>query len=440
MLSSRRRACLASAIAFVGLFGPNSMAGTYTWTGSGPDNFFGDQQNWSPQAVPGQSDSVVFNSAANVSAGSIDGLFVGGITNSGSLDLAGAFGVQNGTVTNTGTMMLSGTYGGGLDFVSSTLDNQGTIIVGSTSLLAHVNSIAGNGSVTLEGGELLSAGGTFTNSTNTIDGYGSISVGTGKLVNQATITADSAGGTLLIAAGSCMNSGTLLALSGSTLNDAAALTNTGTLHAAAGGTIALGGPTSGGSVTGGGTVTGGFNLANTTVAPGDLPAVPAMLTLSGGTTNFGSGGEYVWKTDSLPAASAIAGAGTDFDLLRLGKVTFSATPSQPFTIKLVSLSSSGVPGAISGVDSGQPYTWAIASFSSTNGTFNPAAFAFDTSAFPGINPSGVSISLDTTNDLIDLTVIPEPAASAAILLTASVFSQRRRRHRHAGGVVRCSSM
>jgi hypothetical protein len=51
MLSSRRRACLASAIAFVGLFGPNSMAGTYTWTGSGPDNFFGDQQNWSPQAV-----------------------------------------------------------------------------------------------------------------------------------------------------------------------------------------------------------------------------------------------------------------------------------------------------------------------------------------------------------------------------------------------------
>jgi autotransporter-associated beta strand protein len=116
------------------------------------------------------------------------------------------------------------------------------------------------------------------------------------------------------------------------------------------------------TLAGGGDVSGAVTVApGAAVSPG---SGVGTLSITGG-ASLSSGGMYDWQ---LLDAAGTAGDTAGWDVLSVGGfLDITATPEEPFTINLWSLSAPGTDGAAAGFDPSQSGSWTIATASGVAG-------------------------------------------------------------------------
>lgn len=192
--------------------------------------------------------------------------------------------------------------------LTGTLNNPGQIHLNSLGNLT--NLIAGSGGLTLSGGGEIHLSGhinnriygvtgptTLTNADHTIRGYGQIGANQLNLINQATITADTAGNTLSIdTSDGLTNSGLIQAIDGGDLLfNGSAITNLpgGSIHSATGSSVRFATVTlSNGHLTGSGTIRNSVSSTfhGLSLAPGTTLGIDnaTSATFSGTLNNAGT--------------------------------------------------------------------------------------------------------------------------------------------------------
>jgi autotransporter-associated beta strand protein len=350
-------------------------------------------------------------------------------------------GTSTGTIKKLGasTLTLSGTnsgFSGGfyisegtINFASNTAAGTGGLDLGSSNATAafstaaptlnRLESDSTSSRVSLAAGTTLTLNQTAsTLFRGQIQGSGAlVKTGSGTLrldqastfVGGTTITA----GTVIAANNAALGTGGIT-LNGSTsqlkLDSSALLANTITFGA------------SGGRLGGSGTFASNVVIGtNTVVAPGSSIGTLAFtngLTLS-------PGGSY-----DVEIQSATGGAGTGWDTLQVtGALTFNSTVGSPFTLNLISLTSTGSLGNVSNFSSGTNYSWAIASATSFVG-FNPATMSVNLTNFTNpMNGGGFWLSTSGTNLMLNFTPVPEPSTWALMIAGLGAAAYRRFRRR-----------
>jgi hypothetical protein len=262
-----------------------------TWTGSVSD-LWSDASNWMPNTVPNSSSaSVTINTATNnpvlinINA-TIANLAIGS-TSAVSLDdnqsLTIAGGGSGGVISNAGTITLN-----------STGDN-------TELLLSSTVSLSGGGTVNMSNeiqNLILGNGATLTNVNNTIEGAGQIGAGTSlTLINQGTIDANVSNSLTINTTSTVTNSGTLEATNGGTLALQSTVNNSGTiLSTGSGSVVNLSGSTiTGGTLT---TTSGGAMYSNNSTLSG--------LTISTGSTVTTSDNNTTTLTGTITNNGTIA--------------------------------------------------------------------------------------------------------------------------------------
>lgn len=345
--------------------------------------------------------------------GGNDTSFGGAVSGSGALFKQGAGNlILGGTTANTfsGGVTLAG---GTITLAKANALGTGPVaITGGTLNLSNYN--LGAGTVTLQGGNIVSASGALTASSYQFQsGTVSASLGGGGLLTK------SGGGTVTLTGANLYTGGTLITGGRLTINN---LTGSGTGSGAV--TIA-----NGGDLTGRGSISGSvFNTAGGSLSPGD----PV------GQLNIGSGvlaGGSTLRWEIKDAASA---AGAGWDILNVaGGLNVTATSANQAFINVVSFTLGDTPGLVSNFDPSQSYLWTILRTGSGI-TFAPGeteltVFQLMTSGFS--NPlNGGTFALALANGGRDLnvsftpgpTTVPEPSRMAFVTLAACCFIYGRR--------------
>ncbi len=215
--------------------------------------------------------------------------FLTGATLNGNLDMASSFSLQrvsagglvlNGTISLANQSVLSFEGAGGLS-------GNGSIVLGATGGTDNRIYFDGNGITTLAAGTIVRG------HSGTIGGQINIG-GTQTLVNNGTINAELAGGTINIAESALVNNGLLRAQAG-TLNVGVPLSGVGTLQVDA---------------------TGAMNLANGAKTQGQLLMGAAGAALNLGTGNLTINGDYTnagaGTGNAFNRRAGVSGAGQIF--------------------------------------------------------------------------------------------------------------------------------
>lgn len=148
-----------------------------------------------------------------------------------------------------------------------------------------------------------------------------------------------------------------------------------------------------------------------TVAPGDSPG-----TLTVGSATWGAGGQYSWE---INAAAGGAGVDPGWDRLSVsGTLEVTATPADPFTVRLVSLTLANTAGAVHDFDDTQVYRWEIATAAGGIVGFEMAKFALDRGSFANQALGNFSLGQDGTTIYVSFTPVPEPAGIALVVSVA----------------------
>jgi len=120
---------------------------------------------------------------------------------------------------------------------------------------------------------------------------------------------------------------------------------------------------------------------------------------------FNPGASYTWEIND---------AVTNWDLLDVaGLLDVESSGTNPFTVKIVSLTPSSTPGPLKNFVNTSNYTWIIASATAGISNFNAAAFAVDASAFSNAVSGTFGIAQLGTNLVVQYTaplVVPAPVA------------------------------
>ena len=245
-------------------------------------NQFGSAITGGTINTTGSGALVAFASAAN---------FLNGVTLGGRMDMASAFALQrvtNGLTLNSGTVEIANQSV--LSFEgTSTLAGNGTIVLGSVGGLSNRIYFDGNGITTF------AAGTTVRGHSGSIGGQINIG-GTQTLVNNGTVNAELAGGTISFTESALVNNGLVRAQAG-TMNVGVALSGSGSLQVDATGVMNLGA----GAKTQGTLAMGAVGAA--------LNLNTGNLTLSGDYTNagWGSGNSFNRRAGVTGAALIVAG-------------------------------------------------------------------------------------------------------------------------------------
>lgn len=191
---------------------------------------------------------------------------------------------------------------------------------------------------------------------------------------------------------------------------------------------------------GGGTLSGSGPFAtpitvgpNAVLAPGNSPGT---MTFTSGLTLAG-GGTLEFEVQS---ATGVAGTGYDLVSVSSGDLEITATSGNKFTLRLISLNSGGLAGAVSDFSSNTAYSWLLFRANSTDGIngfdgIDPDAFAINVDDF--VNGLGGGIftlveGMDGSNPALFLNFTPVPEPSTYALMAAglgAVFLAWRRKQR-----------
>ena len=364
------------------LVGVANMNSPFSWTGAAADNKWSTSGNWSTSAVPGPSDTAIFNgnctgSNCNVTVDSVQS--VAGInmnsTYTGIITQTNAL-----TVGASHFTMAGGTFNGGagaLTITGNLNQTSGTITAGAQTI-----SVAGNVSTQTI---------TLTGSTFVLNGAGAQTVTAGSALAFAALTVQN-GGLLTLSGLTPSTSGTL------TLNNAAGSLS-GTINATGNVTATA---YSGGS--------GTINVSNpsgaaTETLTGAVNALWPSLTLAtnAGTTINLSGtidlaNNFIYTTGTVVAGAStvrlVSNASQTFDP---GSISFS-------TLKFMktggTVTASGTPSAATfvqdeGTTGGATYTGGAVNVSTSATTTATTGVASATSTFV-VNATGATVAVSSS--------------------------------------------
>ncbi len=335
-------AIVAAAMLCEFLLGPPTVARAAavnaTWNGG--NGFWNVANNWSPTGVP--------NNGSNTYSVFIDN----GKGDNATVTIPTFVfpTISNLTVDSGNTLILSDnlylTIAGGTG--AGSINDAGTISIGSTGDPTSISLSGANSSFTLSGGGIVSMSNnannqfygtgsqTLTNSlTNTIEGSGQIGVGVGNqqiaLINNGTIDATQSVALTVNPGNGVTNTGTLEATGGGTLDLDDTYTNTGATIEAIGAasvvnlsapfqtTVINGGTlttTTGGVINNNGTTT----LNGVTISGGStLNALNGSSTTLAGTISIGAGATFTMKSSTAnPATKLILGSSSNMVTLSGG--------------------------------------------------------------------------------------------------------------------------
>jgi len=411
--------------AVLGVCAATAQAGTVYWVTDGGGDY-GTAGNWSTGALPGASDTAVFNQdglngATTVTSNSSSRSILGFVfNNTGTTALHSVSGttrsfiIGSGGVTvnsGAGAVTLGDPAGAGaldsyfkLDADQTWANDSSSLLTvaytaGSTAAIMNNSSTtprtltlagSGSGGITVAG-RITDNGVGTTAVTINMSGSGEVTFTTASSSSSHSYTGATTvqAGTLKLALASSTNNiansssilvGDTAAHSGAVL-DVTGLSN---------GTIVLG---DGQTIGGHGTITGGVDVANGTLAPG---ASVGTLTV-GGDLTFQSGSQATvevngWSAGQYDLTQGTAAAGED--------VAFAGTLVINFASDFATVGSAK-----------------IFDFDSYSG-------AFDVKTFNNL-ATGYTASFDDTTGV--LTVIPEPASMTLIALGGAWVMARRRR-------------
>ena len=360
--------------------------------------------------------TVVFQGSGNITFGAHNAPTI--ISSSGG----GGSLIMNGT----GTLILDGTsantYTGGT-FINSgsvyagkfgALGNQGALSVNGTGYLNVGNANESIGQLHLGGGTI--AGGnatiTLTSRSNNIES-GSISA---NLAGIGGITKTTTGQASL--SGTNFYSGGTEVVAGALFVDGYKSTGVGPVQVDRGATLG-----------GVGVIQTPLTLASGSILEGGDAGVPGTLTTA---KTLWSGG--LTLNLQMNQANGKAGANPGWGVVKSsGVVTISATPANPITINLTSLTLGGQPGNAANFNPDSVYTWLFATAAGSFVGFNTNQFKISTIDFandPGDKRFFVEV-LGKTN--LYLVHVPEPGVGPlavlglGVLLFAGVVGGRRLR-------------
>jgi autotransporter-associated beta strand protein len=419
--------------------GTLTLSGTDNYTGgttvdAGTVNVFGDQSaavgGWTlASGSNGVGMTVNFNADSTVAVASTNSISLhntmtgnfanatvnvaGTVTDNGTLDVnrlgaltlnSGANWTQNGglfirttsstsggsimTVSNNATFTYSGSGAIGISPSSGSLGSAKLIISGGTFTTSQgfqnaTAASAGNATITLTNG------GTLALSTNiaqlTIGNAANTYISTGDGSVGGAIDTSVFGATI---SNIVTGSGSLTKLGSGTLTLSASNNYTGSTTISNGmlcvnGYIGTGAVmvASGSVLSGTGTV-GGAVTVNGTVAPGSN----GVGTLNTGSETWNGGGGYQFSLNNTAKSSG-------WDSLNInGPLNIQADAYSPFTIKLVSLTSSNTPGLLAGFNSNGTYNWTLSTASGGIQSYNPWRFVVDTTSFSNAFTGTFSVS------------------------------------------------
>ncbi|MGH7179695.1 MAG: beta strand repeat-containing protein, partial [Tepidisphaeraceae bacterium] len=421
--------------------------------GAGADGAFGTGTIWflgdntapaaagSISAVGGArvlGNAIVFaNSLSGTIAGTndltINGAVTLGSTNTATINVSNTgqttFGgvVTNGRLNKSGAglLILSNSAN---DYTGGTAVNAGTLAISGDGNLGTIPASTLANSITLNGGTLRGTSSFTLNSKRgiTLTAASTIDV---TSANNVTYGGTIAGGFALTKQGSGA-----LTLAGTSGYTGTTAINNGTLIV--NGTLSSGGglvsANSGGALGGNGSVqrnstinSGGF------LSPGNSVGDLSIRINAGDSTTTGTlagGGTYTWESDTVSPKSAPVGTpGSNWDLVRFGKLSITATSGSQFAIKIATLGT-----FLADFNGNTIYRWKIAEFvtldNAPNG-FDFAKFNVDASAIPLVQRPGVFFLSVSGND-VDLNYVPEPGSVSAILgVTMAILSRRSRARR-----------
>jgi fibronectin-binding autotransporter adhesin len=353
----------------------------------------------------------------------------------------------------------------------------GTVDTGANDV-THSGDFEGTGTLTKIGSGTLTLSGPGTSFQYGFNGTLAINAGTvainaeGKLGNitpdyygspYPTVSLAFGGGALRTTASFAATRPTTLNAGGGTFNTDAGTTlawnggisGTGALTKTGAGTLVLGGTntysglttisagklkingiaaTSAFTVSSGTTLGGSGTIGALTLASGGTLAAgnsPGILTASN--TTFASGSHIEFEINN-----AVGTAGTNWDQLAVDG-TLTLAPGATIFIDAVSLLGDNSPGLLAGVQSGQTYTWSLATTTGGIIGFNTATFSMNTDQFltsiggifsVGLGNNGGAGGTNSSLDLIFTTAgaIPEPSTYAAFAgLGVLAFTIARRR-------------
>jgi subtilase family serine protease len=120
---------------------------------------------------------------------------------------------------------------------------------------------------------------------------------------------------------------------------------------------------------------------------------------------FNPGSSYIWE---------ISDAATNWDWLNIsGALNVEANSTNPFTIKIISLTASNTPGLAANFSGASNYHWIIATATGGLTNFNPNSFAVDASAFGNAFGGNFGVVQQGTNLVLQYVAPPAPLALSA---------------------------
>lgn len=349
--------------------------------------------------------------------GTIDAVVsgTGAITQSGVSPLAiGGLGGANavsGNSVRVGHLGVNATHTGAI--------NSGGIVTKvGTGTQTFRGSVTANDGVHVNAGKLVFDGNALNTSPLRISAGAVARLQNGAAGTVSSVTTDAAtaagggrlqidGGTTRLTAGAVTNNGWIELTNGGTLTVGSAanpgqivnngqLINGGTLNAVVSGS---------GIVGGSGTFAAAVTVGSgATLAPGNSPGTATFTDLT-----LGPGGNF-----ELELANATGTAGTNWDLAAVGDMlAVTATALDPFTVVVKSLTGTFSPGALTGFDPTQAFSWKFASVNDPSKLtgFDVSKFDLDTTGFVAYNGlAGGAFSVWSASDGLYLNFTPQPAA------------------------------
>lgn len=246
----------------------------------------------------------------------------------------------------------------------------------------------------------------------------------GTVVNQGMLVAGS---------NSALGSGGATVNNGGTLEVPTGRTIANPVTVNSGGTLKLNGAISAAVSFEGGTLSGSGTLAQAltvgsgagqlgTLAPGNSPGTQGFI----GNQTWAGGGTYEWEINSL---AGLAGGSTGWDLVSItGSLDITASTLSPFSLEILSLTSSNTSGLLAGFDPMQNYDWIFLSTTDGINGFSQDAFSIDTTGFSNSYSGGFEVFQSGNNLVLSYTSsVPEPGRAVLTLLGALCVAARRRR-------------